>query len=162
QHKAAALKGSLLTNLREKHGERFRSREKDVRRSTLQPPSLARRCVAGSQSHANAFGQAHGGERLLEVLSNVVSEGPQGRHVYGWDAVDVNGLAQEKIDDAENPRQSLATAGRRGEQDGFALENDGDCQLLRAREIAMAPLEPLRDNRMQALQQVLRLHCARK
>ena len=80
-NKLTSPQGLAVSFLRQNDSEAFRCRDQNVRRlpSLLLP--FCGRCITGPKPDRNHFIQPQPGQRLLEILLNVISQSPQWRHV---------------------------------------------------------------------------------
>ena len=122
--------------------QRFRRRDKDVRRLPAHLLALIHGCVAGTdggangrERHAPSFGEfANLRERNFEVLPDVVAQRLEWRHVNNAGFIGQvagPGLANKLIQADQEGRESLAGAGRRGDEDIVSAADRGPAEQLR-------------------------------
>ena len=154
QHRAAGFRG-------QQDEERLGRRDQDVRRRLAHAVALEGRGVAGADGVPDRHVVealleelvADAGERLLEVLLDVVRERLQRRDIEDVDFVRqtlLDALDHQVIDGREECRERLARPGRGGDQGVTVLGRDGPGAGLRLRGRGEAAAEPPGDGRVEA------------
>jgi hypothetical protein len=156
-HGADGLQHPPAAVAREQQVERLGRRDQHVGGPPRHRGPLARRRVAGPHQHAD-LGQvrrrrADLAERRLEVLLDVVGEGPQRRDVEDLGLVrEALALAEELVERRQERRERLARPGGRRDQDVGAFPDLRPALALRRRRLAEPAFEPGSDGRMEGVE----------
>jgi len=145
--------------------ERLGGGDEDVRRPLHHRRALGGRRVAGAHHDADVgelkaavlSPDAELGERLEEVLLDVVAQGLQGRDVEDPGLVaelPLRGVAEEPVEAGEEGGERLARARRRGDEHVSAGADDGPAANLGLGGLAQALGEPSLHHRMKGLQRI--------
>src|SRR4029077_21076944 len=133
--------------------QRLGRRDQDVRRALHHRLALGRRRIAGAYERAELYvGKPHRleprsnpGDRLREVLLNVVRERLERRDVYHLDLVQqrsVQPLPEQRVDRGEEGGESLARAGGRRDEGVATRLDDRPGSLLRLGRLTESRVEP--------------------
>lgn len=162
--------------LGEQHGETLRSRHENVRAVTAKLRAVGCGGIAGAKMDAQLFFESHPDNWGAQIFLDVVGKRAQRRNVNAAHAgrcrscgrrapTGVTGACYRTIDDimqevveyAKKSGEGFAAAGRRGEENRFAVQNCRDAELLCVGEIAKVRAEPGTETRVQPPFQRVRL-----